>query len=220
MAPGPKSRFRIPGGFKHGRGRNRFGSVPRFGPGRSGGISHFFLAFRAISNPERQNETKSRFSSCRCAAACGSQEQRLGRHEGASAGSRGHVTSRCRCPCGSGCRDRLVAPTELRGDHEPREVRQVISPIETRLFAAHFVHADRTSPTPQAIFRLPQAAGPSFPLLSFWPKTRRNKAPETKERHGSRTLLSVCALTALPSHQQHHISSNCREAEREQGERR
>ena len=81
--------------------------------------------------------------------------------------------------------------------HEPREVRQVISPIETRLFAAHFVHADRTSPTPQAIFRLPQAAGPSFPLLSFWPKARRNKAPETKERRGSRTLLSVCAKTAL-----------------------
>ena len=73
----------------------------------------------------------------------------------------------------------------------------MISPIETRLFAAHFVHADRTSPTPQAIFRLPQAAGPSFPLLSFWPKARRNKAPETKERRGSRTLLSVCAKTAL-----------------------
>ena len=73
----------------------------------------------------------------------------------------------------------------------------MISPIGTRLFAAHFVHADRTSPTPQAIFRLPQAAGPSFPLLSFWPKARRNKAPETKERRGSRTLLSVCAKTAF-----------------------
>ena len=66
-----------------------------------------------------------------------------------------------------------------------------------RLSAAHFVHGDRTSRTPQAIFRLPQAAGPSFPLLSFWPKARRNKAPETKERRGSRTLLSVCAKTAL-----------------------
>ena len=73
----------------------------------------------------------------------------------------------------------------------------MISPIETRLFAAHFVHADRTSPTPQAIFRLPQVAGPSFPFLSFWPKARRNKAPETKERRGSRTLLSDCAKTAL-----------------------
>ena len=104
---------------------------------------------------------------------------------------------RCECTSCSGSRDQLVAPTEMRRDDEPREVRQVISPIETRLFAAHFVHADRTSPTPQAIFRLPQAAGPSFPLLSFWPKARRNKAPETKERRGSRTLLSVCAKTAL-----------------------
>ena len=97
----------------------------------------------------------------------------------------------------SGCRDRLVAPTEMRRDREPSQVRQVIGRIATRLSAAHFVHADRTSPTPQAIFRLPQAAGPSFPLLSFWPKARRNKAPETKERRGSRTLLSVCAKTAL-----------------------
>ena len=119
----------------------------------------------------------------------------------------------------SGCRGRLVTPTEMRRDREPSQVRQVIGRIATRLSAAHFVHANRTSRTSQAIFRLPQAAGPSFPLLSFWPKARRNKAPETKERRGSRTLLSVCALTALPSHQQHHISSNCREAEQEQGER-
>ena len=182
MAPGPKSRFRIPGGFKHGRGRNRFGSVPRFGPGRSGGISHFFLAFRAISNPERQNETKSRFSSCRCAAACGSQEQRLGRHEGASAGSRGHVTSRCRCPCGSGCRDRLVAPTELRGDHEPREVRQVISPIETPLFAAHFVHADRPYHALEAKFRLRQAAGLFRSPLLFLAQGAPKQSPRTNQR--------------------------------------
>ena len=171
---------------------------PPMRPMRSGYISHFFFAFRAICNPERQNETKSRFSSCRCAAACGSRRsQRLGRHEGASAGSRGHVTSRCRCPCGSGCRDRLVAPTEMRRDREPSQVRQVIGRIATRLSAAHFVHQIAPHARRQAIFRLPQAAGPSFPLLSFWPKARRNKAPETKERRGSRTLLSVCAKTAL-----------------------
>ena len=85
----------------------------------------------------------------------------------------------------------------MRRDREPSQVRQVIGRIATRLSAAHFVHANRTSRTSQAIFRLPQAAGPSFPLLSFWPKARRNKAPETKERRGSRTLLSVCAKTAL-----------------------
>ena len=60
-------------------------------------------------------------------------------------------------------------------------------------FCSHRSHLRQA----QAIFRLPQAAGPSFPLLSFWPKARRNKAPETKERRGSRTLLSVCAKTAL-----------------------
>ena len=85
----------------------------------------------------------------------------------------------------------------MRRDREPSQVRQVIGRIATRLSAAHFVHANRTSRTSQAIFRLPQAAGPSFPLLSFWPKARRNKAPETKERRGSRTLLSVCAKAAL-----------------------
>ena len=34
------------------------------------------------------------------------------------------------------------------------------------------------------------------------------------------TLLSVCALTALPSHQQHHISSKCREGEHAAGRAR
>ena len=50
------------------------GALTPMRPMRSGYIHHFFFAFRAICNPERQNETKSRFSSCRCAAACLSHE--------------------------------------------------------------------------------------------------------------------------------------------------
>ena len=47
----------------------------------------------------------------------------------------------------------------MRRDDEPREVRQVISPIETPLFAAHFIHADRPYHALEAKFRLRQAAG-------------------------------------------------------------
>ena len=168
-------------------------------PMRSGYIDHFFFAFRAICNPERQNETKSRFSSCRCAAACGSRRsQRLGRHEGASAGSRGHVTSRCRCPCGSGCRDRLVAPTEMRRDREPSQVRQVIGRIATRLSAAHFVHANRTSRTPTGHFS-PAASGRSFisPLVFL-----AQGAPKQSARNQGAPRFSdtvVCLRSDCPS---------------------
>ena len=159
------------------------GGCPPMRPMRSGYISHFFFAFRAICNPERQNETKSRFSSCRCAAACGSRRsQRLGRHEGASAGSRGHVTSRCRCPCGSGCRDRLVAPTEMRRDREPSQVRQVVGRIGTRLSAAHFVHADRSYQTLEAKIRLRQAAGLFRSPLLFLAQGAPKQSPRTNQR--------------------------------------
>ena len=188
-------------------------------PMRSGYIRNFFFGFRAISDPERQNETKSRFSSCRCAAACGSRSQRLGRHEGASAGSRGHVTSRCRCPCGSGCRDRLVAPTEMRRDREPSQVRQVIGRIATRLLLLSLFTQISPHARQRPFFACRKRQVLHFPSCLFGPRRAETK----RQKPRSAAVLGHCCLFALrlplPAHQQHQISSKCREEQREQGGR-
>ena len=147
------------------------------------------------------------------------RSQRLSRHEGASAGSRGHVTSRCRCPCGSGCRDRLVAPTELRGDHEPREVRQVISPIERDFLLLILFTQIAPPPRHRPFFACRKRQVLHFPSCLFGPRRAETK----RQKPRSAAVLGHCCLFALrlplPAHQQHQISSKCREEQREQGGR-
>ena len=82
----------------------------------------------------------------------------------------------------SGCRDRLVAPTEMRRDHEPRQVRQVVGRIGTRLSAAHFVHADRSYQTLEAKIRLRQAAGLFRSPLLFLAQGAPKQSPRTNQR--------------------------------------
>ena len=82
----------------------------------------------------------------------------------------------------SGCRDRLVAATEMRRDHEPRQVRQVVGRIGTRLSAAHFVHADRSYQTLEAKIRLRQAAGLFRSPLLFLAQGAPKQSPRTNQR--------------------------------------
>ena len=82
----------------------------------------------------------------------------------------------------SGCRDRLVAPSEMRRDHEPRQVRQVVGRIGTRLSAAHFVHADRSYQTLEAKIRLRQAAGLFRSPLLFLAQGAPKQSPRTNQR--------------------------------------
>ena len=82
----------------------------------------------------------------------------------------------------SGCRDRLVAPTEMRRDHEPRQVRQVVGRIGTRLSAAHFVLADRSYQTLEAKIRLRQAAGLFRSPLLFLAQGAPKQSPRTNQR--------------------------------------
>ena len=65
--------------------------------------------------------------------------------------------------------------------------------VRSRCFCAHFLHSNRAVALLMPQIRLPQAAGPSFPLLSFLAKARRNKAPETR----SAAVLGHCCLFAL-----------------------
>ena len=82
----------------------------------------------------------------------------------------------------SGCRDRLVAATEMRRDHEPRQVRQVVGRIGTRLSAAHFVLADRSYQTLEAKIRLRQAAGLFRSPLLFLAQGAPKQSPRTNQR--------------------------------------
>ena len=76
----------------------------------------------------------------------------------------------------------ISSPPEMRRDDEPREVRQVISPIETPLFAAHFVHADRPYHALEAKFRLRQAAGLFRSPLLFLAQGAPKQSPRTNQR--------------------------------------
>ena len=86
--------------------------------------------------------------------------------------------------------------------------------VRSRCFCAHFLHSNRAVALLMPKIRLPQAAeGLLIPSCLFGPGRAETKRP-------SFLSLRPFCLFALPSQQQHQISSNCREAEREQGERR
>ena len=122
------------------------GALPPMRPMRSGDISHFFFAFRAICNPERQNETKSRFSSCRCAAACGSQEPATW----ATRGGFGRLSMPCHEPLQVPMW--LWLPSSARRaigddgpDHDPSQVRQVVKRLDPDLLLVLFTQIAATT---------------------------------------------------------------------------
>ena len=169
----------IPGGVRYGQGGNRLGHGAPWRPMRSGYIHHFFFAFREHSvysaAPREPRPPSGGKSSC----------FRRARGEKVFFGLLSASSERRCCSeqtsC-SGCRDRLVAATEMRRDHEPRQVRQVVGRIGTRLSAAHFVLADRSYQTLEAKIRLRQAAGLFRSPLLFLAQGAPKQSPRTNQR--------------------------------------
>ena len=81
--------------------------------------------------------------------------------------------------------------------------------VRLRCFCAHFLHSNRAVALLMPKIRLPQAAeGLLIPSFLFGPGRAETKRPSFL------SLRSFC-LFALPSQQQHQISSNCRQRQSE-----
>ena len=92
--------------------------------------------------------------------------------------------------------------------------------VRSRCFCAHFLHSNRAVALLMPKIRLPQAAeGLLIPSCLFAPRRAETK----RQKPRSAAVLGHCCLFALrlplPAHQQHQISSKCREEQREQGGR-
>ena len=87
--------------------------------------------------------------------------------------------------------------------------------VRSRCFCAHFLHSNRAVAVAHAKNSAAASGrGPSNPLLSFWPRARRNKAPFLLV---FATLLSFCPSFPAAAPDQQQLQA---EAEREQGEQR
>ena len=87
--------------------------------------------------------------------------------------------------------------------------------VRSRCFCAHFLHSNRAVAVAHAKNSAAASGrGPSNPLLSFWPRARRNKAPFLLV---FAALLSFCPSFPAAAPDQQQLQA---EAEREQGEQR